>query len=101
MAFYAFLVDVAHMKIVLWDHVDLLVSTKVSYDTSLTFYGRKTSFSSILSKPSSDKAPMGVEISMVLMDLLTPKQPKRAENCPGTSDKHSWDAPDTPLSSAL
>ena len=101
MAFYAFLMDVAHMKNVLWHHGNLLVSTKVSYDTSITFYGRKTSFSSILSKPSSDKTPMGVEISMVLMDLPTPKQPKRAKNCPGTSDKHSWDTPDTPLSSAL
>ncbi len=69
MVFYAFLVDVAHMKNVLWDHGDLLVSTKVSYDTSMTFYGRKTPFSSILSKPSSDKTPMGVEISMVLMDF--------------------------------
>ena len=86
MAFYAFLMDVAHMKNVLWHHGNLLVSTKVSYDTSMTFYGRKTSFSSILSKPSSDKTPMGVEISMVLMDLLTPKQPKRDKHYPGTSN---------------
>ena len=98
MAFYAFLVDVAHMtENVLWDHGNILVSTKVSYDTSLAFYGRKTPFSSILSKPSSDKTPMGVEISMVLMDLLTPKQPK--------SQKLSRNARQTflgyPLSSAL
>jgi hypothetical protein len=50
MVFYAFMVDAVHMKNVLGDHGKLLVPTKVSYDTSVAFYGRKMSFSSISAK---------------------------------------------------